>query len=78
MVLSKLYSNALMASLNSRSGVYEHTDPGEGHTLTRGAQFTSVGIPVTTDGFGWVNGRNGQDADSVRLASTMRSEMSAR
>ena len=45
---------------------------GEGHTTTRrfqATQFTSVGIPVTTgtDDFDWVNGRDEQFADSVRL-----------
>jgi hypothetical protein len=76
MVLSKLYSNALMSSLNSRAGFYEcpsmSDSRGEGHTTTRrfqATQFTSVGIPVTTgtDDFDWVNGRHEQCADSVRL-----------
>ena len=62
MVLSKLYSNALMSSLNSRAEVPERTSMSEereeGHTTTERfhtAQFTSVGIPVTTrtDDFEW-------------------------
>ncbi|KAN0118011.1 hypothetical protein V8E52_005598 [Russula decolorans] len=66
MVLSKLYSNALMSSLNSRAarGFYEGPSMSdsreEGHTTTgrfHATQFTSVGIPVTTrtDGSEWVN-----------------------
>jgi len=54
--LSKLYSNALMASLNSRAGVYERSleirthdsercSPGYRNTV----QFTTVGIDVTTN-----------------------------
>jgi len=53
MMLSKLYSNALMASLNSRSGVYERSLPSSLRDGTYGigntVQFTSVGIAVTTD-----------------------------
>lgn len=78
MVLSKLYSNALMSSLNSRAaGIHErhsmsdsrdanHATTGRFHT----AQFTSIGIPVTigTDGVEWgVIGRDEQSVDSVRL-----------
>ena len=79
MVLSKFYSNALMASLNSRAGVYyEHATMSdsqeENRTTSRGSntpQFTSVGIPVTiTDAFESVNGREVRSAKSVRL--TMR------
>ena len=73
MVLSKLYSNALMVSLNSRVGVYERqtmSDLPEGsHTTSRRfntPQFTSIGIPVTTSEFEWVNGGDGQGAESVR------------
>ncbi|KAF8481647.1 hypothetical protein DFH94DRAFT_403233 [Russula ochroleuca] len=59
MVLSKLYSNALMASLNSRAGcIYERptmSDPREESLTTSGhfntAQFTSIGVPVTTGEF---------------------------
>ena len=70
MVLSKLYSNALMASLNSRAGVYV-SESREETSTTRfdAAQFTSVGVPITTDDFGspWVNGKDGQGFESVRL-----------
>ena len=83
MVLSKLYSNALMASLNSRVGAYEHAATSDSRQESRvtsrrfnTAQFTSVGIPVTTDGFEWVNGSDGQSAESVRLL-TMRAETGA-
>jgi hypothetical protein len=45
----------------------------EGHTTTgrfHATQFTSVGIPVTTgtDDFEWVNGKDRQSTDSVRLS----------
>ena len=74
-MLSKLYSNALMASLNSRAGVNEHpklSDSSEESNTTSGrfnaSQFTSVGIPVTTaDEFEWVNGSDGQGFEPVRL-----------
>ena len=74
MMLSKLYSNALMSSLNSRAGVYESLSMSdsreEGHTTTgrfHATQFTSVGIPVTTGtDFVWVNGGDEQNTDSVR------------
>ena len=72
MVLSKLYSNALMASLNSRASVNEHpkmSDSGEENTTSgrfNASQFTSVGIPVTTtDEFEWVNGSDGQGFEPV-------------
>jgi hypothetical protein len=76
MVLSKLYSNAFMSSLNSRAGFYN--DPSmsgsreESHTTTgrfHATQFTSVGIPVTigTDDSESVNGRDEPSTDSVRL-----------
>jgi hypothetical protein len=75
MVLSKLYSNALMSSLNSRAGFYESHSRSdsreEGHATTgrfHATQFTSVGIPVTgTDGSEWVSGGDEQGIDSVRL-----------
>jgi hypothetical protein len=79
MVLSKLYSNALMSSLNSRAVVYACPSTSdlreEGHATTgrfQPTQFTSVGIPVTTgtDDFDWVNGRGEQSTDSVRLCSS--------
>lgn len=75
MVLSKLYSNALMSSLNSRAGIHEcHSmsdSREEGHTTTgrfHATQFTSVGIPVTTgtDNFEWMNGRDEQSAESTK------------
>ena len=71
MMLSKLYSNALMASLNSRSGVYERSLPSSSHDATYGntVQFTSVGIAVTTDDSGSTNGTAVQDAISVRHAN---------
>jgi hypothetical protein len=74
MVLSKLYSNALMSSLNSRTGGYESrltSNSGEvGHMITgrfHATQFTSVGIPVTTgtDDSDCLDIRGGQTADSV-------------
>lgn len=73
MVLSKLYSNALMSSLNSRANFFESpsmSDSGEeGHTTTgrfHATQFTSVGIPVTTttDGSEWANGGDEPSTDS--------------
>ena len=83
MILSKFYSNALMASLNSRAGIYEHgtmsnsREDSESRMTSRRfntAQFTSVGIPVTlTDGFECVNGRDIQSAELVRL--TVRADM---
>ena len=83
MVLCKLYSNALMSSLNSRAGIYErHTisDSCEGgHASGRfnTAQFTSIGIPATTSEFEWVNRRNRQGAESVRLRPSRDVEMRA-
>lgn len=70
MVLSKLYSNALMASLNSRAGVYVSESREEARTTRfNTAQFTSIGFPITTDDFGspWENGKDGQGFESVRL-----------
>ncbi len=76
MVLSKLYSNALMSSLNSRAGVYERSQMSDSHEeghMTTGrfhtAQFTSVGLPVITrtDDFEWINGGDEQSTESVRL-----------
>ncbi|KAF8481656.1 hypothetical protein DFH94DRAFT_403736 [Russula ochroleuca] len=65
MVLSKLYSNALMASLNSRAGVYVSESREETRTTRfNTAQFTSVGVPITTDDFGWMNGKDGQSSES--------------
>ncbi|KAH9980494.1 hypothetical protein BJV74DRAFT_981662 [Russula compacta] len=58
MVLSKLYSNALMASLHSRGGVYERTVSSALYDAERSAgcfntvQFTSVGVAVTVDDSG--------------------------
>jgi len=76
MVLSKLYSNALMSSLNSRAGIYARPPMSdsreEGHTSLRcvhATQFTSVGIPVTDD-FEWVNGRDEESTQSVRHCPT--------
>jgi hypothetical protein len=73
-VLPKLYSNALVASLNSRAAINElptMSDSREGGCTTSGrfntAQFTSVGIPVTTDDFGGADGKDGQDLALVRL-----------
>jgi hypothetical protein len=74
-MLSKLYSNALMSSLNSRAGFYERPKSDlreEGHTTTgrfNATQFTSVGIPVTTgtDGSEWVDGGDEPSTDWVRL-----------
>ena len=61
MVLSKLYSNALLSSLNSRAASVN-----ERHSMQDLPQFTSVGIPVTigADNVEWVNVK---DTDSVRL-----------
>jgi hypothetical protein len=76
MVLSKLYSNALMSSLNSRAGFYDCPSMSdsreEGHTTTgrfHATQFTSVGIPVIigADGFELANGKDEQGIESVRL-----------
>jgi len=65
-VLSKLYSNALMASLNSRSGVYERTLPLSSRDYTyRNSdtiQFTSVGIAVTKDDSVSMSGTAVQDS----------------
>ena len=63
-----------MASLNSRVGVYEHAATSDSRQESRmtsrcfnTAQFTSVGIPVTTtDEFEWVDGEDAQSAESVR------------
>jgi hypothetical protein len=76
MVLSKLYSNALMSSLNSRAGFYESHSMSdsheESHTTTgrfHATQFTSVGIPVITgpDGSEWANGGDEPSTDWVSL-----------
>lgn len=68
MMLSKLYSNALMASLNSRSGVYERSLPSSSRDGTYGngntGQFTSVGIAVTTDDSMSLSGTAVQDGFS--------------
>jgi len=68
MMLSKLYSNALMASLNSRSGIYERSLPSSSRDATYGngntVQFTSVGIAVTTDDSGSMSGTAVQDGIS--------------
>jgi len=73
-MLSKLYSNALMASLNSRSGVYERSLPSSSRHATYGngntVQFTSVGIAVTTDDSGSMSGTAVQDDISVRHANS--------
>ena len=73
MVLSKLYSNAFMSSLNSRSSFYEgpsKSDSREENPTTTGrfhaTQFTSVGIPVTDDSES-VNGGDEPSTDLVRL-----------
>jgi hypothetical protein len=76
-----------MSSLNSRAGVYERSQMSnsheEGHTTTgrfHTAQFTSVGIPVTTGAydFEWINGKDEQCSESVRLCPPcMRAEMGA-
>lgn len=73
MVLSKLYSNAFMSSLNSRTGFYEgpsKSDSREENHMTTGrfhaTQFTSVGIPVTDDSES-VNGRDEPSTDLVSL-----------
>jgi hypothetical protein len=64
MMLSKLYSNALMASLNSRARVYERfasESRGESRATSGrcdSAQFTSIGIPVSAGDFDWVNERD--------------------
>ena len=72
-MLSKLYSNALMASLNSRAGVKERSTTSDSHegSHTISGRFTSVGIPVTTRNseFEWVNGCDGQGLESVRLCT---------
>jgi hypothetical protein len=63
-MLSKLYSNALMASLNSRAHVYERfasESRGESRATSGrcdSAQFTSIGIPVSAGDFDWVNERD--------------------
>ena len=71
-MLSKLYNNALMASLNSRAGAYERPtmsdSPEECRTTHfNTVQFTSVGIPVTTGGFERESRNDEQIAQSVRL-----------
>lgn len=73
MMLSKLYSNALMASLNSRSGVYERSLPSSSRDSTyrngNTGQFTSVGIAVTTDDSMSLSGTAVQDGFSVGHAN---------
>jgi len=84
MVLSKLYSNALMSSLNSRAGFFDSLSASdsrkEGHTTTghfHPTQFTSVGIPVITgtDGSEWVSGRDEPGTDWVRPLSITLAEV---
>ncbi|KAH9988923.1 hypothetical protein BJV77DRAFT_718173 [Russula vinacea] len=70
MVLSKLYSNSLMASLNSRARVSERftsesrRESCETSRRCDSAQFTSVGIPVTIGDIEWSDGREGQSVKS--------------
>jgi hypothetical protein len=77
-MLSKLYSNALMASLNSRSGVYERSLPSSSRDGTYGngntGQFTSVGIAVTTDDSMSLSGTAVQDGFSVGHANSHASQ----
>ena len=69
-----------MASLNSRAGVYERPTmsdlPEESHTThLNAAQFTSVGIPVTTDGYEQERSSDEQKCRIGEAASTMRAQM---
>ena len=75
-MLSKLYSNALMSSLNSRAGFSASpstSDAREEGPMTTGrfhaTQFTSVGIPVATgtDGSEWANVQDEPGTDWVRF-----------
>jgi hypothetical protein len=73
-VLSKLYSNALMASLNSRAGIYQRSQPSVSREDERYStpghferdQFTTIGVAMTVDGSASVRGVTAQDTKSVR------------
>ncbi|KAI0299867.1 hypothetical protein BC826DRAFT_715853 [Russula brevipes] len=81
-VLSKLYSNALMASLNSRAGIYQRALPSVSREDERYStpghferdQFTTIGVAMTVDGSASVGGTVVQDTKSaqgfVRIGSS--------
>lgn len=68
-----MYTNALMASLNSRAGVYERSLPtstrSEEAYSTSGyfntVQFTSVGVPMTAHASDTESGKTAHDGKSM-------------